>query len=234
MLIARRWKEELRRRGIEIRALNLQVDPATPEGKLMEHVQEAFDQYQSDSTGWWVSVGLQERFERGLPLGRLPEYLVKDPDGTIRPHAVLAPIIREGAARYLTNANGADVGFSELAAWSRLQGYATPRGSPLDDEWWRNVLGQPQVAGMVAYKRKQARARGGVEPMQGKWEPIVAPEDWLRIQQLRRARTRLAGKPLKDRVYPLSDAACGSCGSKVDSLRERPHALPISGDAPRL
>jgi hypothetical protein len=49
------------------------------------------------------------------------------------------PLVLEGARRYLT----ADVDFGDLARWADREGYRTPRGRALTDEWWRNVLANP-------------------------------------------------------------------------------------------
>ncbi len=211
--IAKRYKEELRSRGIRVTQLNLPIDTGTASGKFMETVAEAVDQFHSDTTSEWVSSVLRDKAEQGGPLGRLPEYLVRHADGTVAHHPVLATIVSEGAQRYLRNADGGDVSFADLAKWSAAEGHRTPHGSALDDEWWRNVLGQTQIAGYVAYKWK--RRRGVSKPVKAAWEGIVSLEMFMRIQKARAARTRIPGKAATQHVYVLSDVAVCTCGSTV-------------------
>lgn len=211
--LAKRYKTELRDRGIEIRQLNLPIDTTTAMGRFVETMAEATDQLQSDSTGEWVSTVLRDKAESGQPLGRLPEYLLKNLDGSIQQHPVLAPIVRAGVERYLRNLDGECVGFGDLAKWATVKGYRTPRGSALDDEWWRNVMAQPQVAGHVGYKFK--RSRGGAEKLvRAPWDGIVTLDEFNRIGQVRKRRTRVAGKSATVRVYALPNCVC-PCGAQV-------------------
>src|SRR5437868_5512460 len=60
-LLSRRYKDDLRKRGIQVIALNLPIDVSTPEGRYMERTIEVSDEYQSDVTGHWVSHGLREK-----------------------------------------------------------------------------------------------------------------------------------------------------------------------------
>lgn len=211
--LAKRYKQELRSRGIRIVQLNLPIDVSTASGKFMETVTEAADQFHSDSTSEWVSDVLRDKAEQGEPLGRLPEYLVKGAAGKIEHHPVLAPIVREGAERYLRNLDGLDVSFADLAKWSASAGHRTPRGSALDDEWWRNVLGQPHIAGHVAYKWK--RRRGDPKLVRAAWDSIISREEFTSIQRIRGGRTRVPGKASTQHVYLLTETAVCPCGAKV-------------------
>src|SRR5260221_10414632 len=56
--ISRTFKEELRRRGVQVVAINAPFDVARPEGKFAERMMEAVDEFASDTIGWWGSVGL--------------------------------------------------------------------------------------------------------------------------------------------------------------------------------
>lgn len=233
--LARRWKEELRRIGVEVIAGNLrELDVTTPEGKLMETVQEAFDQYHSDSTGSWLVVSLRTKHEEGEPLGPLPETFYKVPiagaNGTvtyeIRAHPELAAIVLEGARMYVArNRGGRRYGFGDLAQWSRAQGHRTPSGRVFTDEWWRNALANPLNAGYVAYKRKQLRARGGAELRKARCEGFMPLALYQQVQQTRIRNTKSGGRPPANRVYVLTPMVCGECAGR-DGGRERP--LPLS------
>ncbi len=229
-MISRRYKDELRARGVDVIALNAPFDVAKPEGKFAERLMEAVDEFTSDTIGFWVRVGLREKHEQGQPLGRLPETFVAvqvsatakgAPRYEYRPHPELSAIVLEGARRYLTG----DVGFGDLARWADREGYRTPRGRALTDEWWRNVLANPLNAGYVGYRRK----RGGTELRKAALEGFMPLEMFQALQQTRRRRTRSAGHPAHFNVYPLSGATCASCGGKVTAqsdsrLRCRPAA----------
>src|SRR5205823_9912946 len=105
-MISRKYKEELRGRGVEVVATNAPFDIARPEGKFAERMMEAVDEFTSDTIGWWVSVGLREKHERGEPLGRLPETFFRDADGSVLPHPELSKIVLDGARRYATGRTG--------------------------------------------------------------------------------------------------------------------------------
>jgi len=77
-VVSRKYKEELRRRGVEVIATNAPFDVGRPEGKFAERMIEAVDEFTSDTIGWWVSVGLREKHQQGEPLGRLPETFFRD------------------------------------------------------------------------------------------------------------------------------------------------------------
>lgn len=75
-LISRRYKDELRSRGVTVLALNAPFDVDRPEGKFAQRLMEAADEFTSDTIGFWVGIGLREKHERGLPLGRVPETFI--------------------------------------------------------------------------------------------------------------------------------------------------------------
>jgi hypothetical protein len=99
------------------------------------------------------------------------------------------------------------VGFGDLARWADREGYRTPRGRSLTDEWWRNVLANPLNAGYVGYRRK----RGGTELRKAALEGFMPLETFQALQQMRRVRTRTSGHPAHFNVYSLSGSTCASC-----------------------
>jgi DNA invertase Pin-like site-specific DNA recombinase len=206
-MVSRKYKEELRRRGVEVIAVNAPFDVARPEGKFAERMMEAVDEFASDTIGWWVRVGLREKHEQGEPLGRLPETYFRDANGVIVAHPELSKVVLEGARRYATGR----VGFGDLAIWCAREGHRTPKGRPLTDEWWRNTLSNPANAGYVAYHRK----RGGKELRRASFPGFIPLELFETVQETRRARTHSPSRRATYRVFPLSGARCGSCGAKV-------------------
>jgi DNA invertase Pin-like site-specific DNA recombinase len=224
--LSRRWKEKVRGAGVEIVQLNIRdLNVETPEGTLMEIVQEAFDQYQSDSTAAWVRVGLRDKHEHGEELGPLPETFHKvkvgeDADGSPvyekRPHPVLAEIVREGAEMYVArNSSNKRFGFGDLAKWSANKGYTTPSGRRLTDEWWRNTLANPLNAGLVAYRRKQMRAHGGATLLPAQVKGFLPLTLFQEVQAVRRQNAHGGGRPSRARVYVLTPMVCGDCGGQV-------------------
>ncbi len=211
-MVSRKYKEELRRRGVEVIAINAPFDVAKPEGKFAERLMEAVDEFTSDTIGWWVSVGLREKHERGEPLGRLPETFTKDESGAIIPHPELSKIVLEGAQRYA----GGRVGFGDLARWARKEGFRTPSGKVLGDEWWRNVLTNPTNAGYVGYHR---RKRGHGELRKAAFDGFMPMELFQRVQEVRREHARRPKQGSGYRIYLLSGVArCGSCGGRITAV----------------
>jgi site-specific DNA recombinase len=212
-MVSRKYKEELRRRGIEVIAINAPFDVSRPEGKLAERMMEAVDEFGSDTIGDWVRLGLREKHERGEPLGRLPETFYKDQAGQIRPHPELAATVLEGFRRYATGR----VGMGELAIWCRKEGLRTPSGRPLTDEWWRATLANPLNAGYVGYRRK----RGGRELRKASFTGFVPMDLYREVQEVRHARAREPKQGARYRVYLLTGVArCGVCDSRVTACEQ--------------
>ncbi len=212
-MVSRKYKDELRRRGVDVVATNAPFDVARPEGKFAERMMEAVDEFTSDTIGWWVGVGLREKHERGEPLGRLPETFYRDPAGAVLPHPELSTIVLEGAHRYATGR----VGFGELARWSSREGFRTPAGRSLTDEWWRNVLANPLNAGLVGYRRK----RGGKELRRAAFAGFMPLDLFERVQATRRARVRLPKRSANRSVYPLTEVTRCACGGRVTASSKR-------------
>lgn len=239
-LLSRRYKEELRKRGIQVMALNLPMDVSTPEGRYMERSIENNDEYQSDVTGHWVSHGLKEKvLNKRQPIGNLPECFVRQADGAILPHPELAPIVAEGAGMYLRNGLGERIGFGDLAKWARERGHRTPKGRFLTDEWWRNVLSNPTICGHLAYRRKAMRTQGGAELLKASFDGFISREDFDKLTQIRQARTRTAGRAPTAGLYVLTGALCGNCASQVTAcgkgrLRCRSAAQHAGCDEPSV
>jgi len=212
--ISRKYKEELRRRGVQVVAINAQFDVARPEGKFAERMMEAVDEFTSDTIGWWVGVGLREKHERGEPLGLLPETFYRDAGGAIVPHPELSGIVLDGARRYATGR----VGFGDLARWCEREGLRTPSGRALGDEWWRNQLSLPTNAGYLSYRRK----RGGGELRKATFAGFVPLELFQQVQQVRRERARRPKQGARYRVYLLSGVTrCASCGGQVTAVEDQ-------------
>ena len=207
-LVSRKYKDELRKRGIDVVAINAPFDVARPEGKFAERMMEAVDEFTSDTIGWWVGIGLKEKHDRGEPLGRLPETFFRDAAGRIQPHPELAPVVLEGFRRYATGRTG----MGELARWSRREGLRTPSGRSLTDEWWRATLANPIAAGWVGYRRK----RGGTELRKAAFSGFVPIDLFRHVQEVRAARARAPKQGARYRVYLLTGIArCASCGGRV-------------------
>jgi site-specific DNA recombinase len=213
-LVSRKYKDELRRRGVKVIAINAPFDVARPEGKFAERMMEAVDEFTSDTIGWWVGVGLREKHERGEPLGLLPETFYRDAGGAILPHPELSAVVLDGARRYATGR----VGFGDLARWCEREGIRTPSGRALTDEWWRNSLANPTNAGYVGYHRK----RGATELRRAAFSGFMPLELFERVQQVRQQRARRPKQGANYRVYLLSGLAwCAACGAQVTACEKR-------------
>jgi hypothetical protein len=110
-------------------------------------------------------------------------------------------------------------GLPTSAAWARAEGHRTPRGRILTSEWWRGTFTQPMLCGYVTYKRRKHET-GGVEWHKGKFPALIGIEDFKAIQEVRRSRTRVAGKEPKRRTYVLTQGKCGRCGGRVTAAQQ--------------
>jgi DNA invertase Pin-like site-specific DNA recombinase len=213
-LVSRKYKEELRRRGVDVLAINAPFDIARPEGRFAERLVEAADEFHSDTIGFWVTVGLREKHERGEPLGLLPETFMRDDASRVVPHPALSALVLEGARRYVSG----QIGFGDLAKWADRDGHRTPSGRHLTDEWWRNVLANPLNAGYVGYRRK----KGGKELRRASFDGFLPLDLFQAVQEVkaRRSRRHHGGRPTPQ-VYALSGATCGECGGRFTAASQR-------------
>lgn len=163
-LISRKYKEELHRAGVNVLALNLQVDEARPDGRFVDQVLSAVDEFHSETISFWVSFGLREKHERGIPLGLIPETFIPEYRrhagdrgkvveqlAHLSPHPELSRIVLEGARMYASG----DFSLRDLAKWADHHRHRTPRGRFLTADWWDATLANPLNAGLVSYHRKR-------------------------------------------------------------------------------
>ncbi|CAN5130553.1 hypothetical protein BH18CHL2_BH18CHL2_03160 [soil metagenome] len=225
-MVSRKYKDELRQRGVKVIAINAPFDTGRPEGKFAERMMEAVDEFTSDTIGWWVGVGLREKHERGEPLGLLPETFYRTADGVVLPHPELSATVLEGARRYATGRQG----FGDLARWCDREGLRTPSGRALTDEWWRNVLANPTNAGLVGYHRK----RGGKELHKAAFAGFLPLDLFQRVQQVRQERARRPKQRAVSRLPAERARPLRLLRRAGDRLRGPADALPPLGPARAL
>ena len=216
------WKSRFAKAGVAIVITESGLISGDPLTKPTEGLGEIMDEAQSDLQARFITLGLRQKFERGLhngtaPLGYERRYGTPgDPT-----NSELVPVARElltvqriyelyAAGRF----SDLDVALSinaELDEEGRPL-HRTKRGRPFTDGSIREILTNRTYTGMVLW-----RARTDEEEVrQGHHEPIVPPERFDEVQRIRAGRVHFRGRRSVDRVYPLTRrAVCHDCGASV-------------------
>jgi site-specific DNA recombinase len=186
----------------------------TPAGKLLYNMMAGFAQYYSDNLAAEVLKGMSSKAKKGgtpfkAPLGYLnfTEFM----DG-VRVSSILvdpdrAPLVKWAFEQYA------------LGTWSlRLlvdvlneKGLSTKAtrkrtSKPLTLNGLHHLLRNPYYMGIVAYQ--------GVFH-QGKHEPLVSRDLWLRVQEVLSAHALSGEKDRKHNHYLRGTIFCGQCGSRL-------------------
>jgi len=213
-LVSRKYKDELRQRGVKVIAINAPFDTARPEGKFAERMMEAVDEFTSDTIGWWAasacvrstSAANRSTCSPRPSTGPLTGSCSRTRSSPRRCSKAPAATPRAGRAS------------ATSPAGASARGLRTPSGRALTDEWWRNVLANPTNAGLVGYHRK----RGGTELHKAAFAGFLPLELFQRVQQVREERARRPKQGARYRVYLLSGLArCASCGGRVSACEGR-------------
>ncbi len=195
----------------------------SPAGKLLYNLMAGVAQYQSDNLAIEVLKGMDTKAKRGgtpyrAPLGYLNRQDYND-DGTRISSVVVdlerGPLIRwvfeqyaigDYSIRYLVDAVNAQ-GLRSRSSRKRA-------GRPLTISGIHHILRSPYYMGVVPYR--------GVYH-EGKHEPLVSTELWLRVQEVLTGHHLAGEKERKHPHYLKGTIYCGECGARLIYSRNRGH-----------
>lgn len=235
---ALRVQQEFQDHGIElIHPGMMEGDPNNPIIWQSNALQALFDDMHARNTSWQVGNHFETISRQGKPVGKLPEvYISIRPTNTFLGrrgsverwdlHETLAPILKEGCARYLAGSS-----FAEVARWSLSTELAglTPRGHVMNSRWWYHTLLNPKLAGhQMPTKYKGFKTKPSARPKL-KTDSVLVPcllpalwdlDTYYEIRRL--AHQRWSG-PKERRSYRpclLSGVAYDSaCGHRMQVTR---------------
>jgi hypothetical protein len=226
------------RRAFRMRAIELvyqgqyEGDPRNPAKWQLETMQDQNAEAHARNTSYYVGTRCEIVSRQGRPVGKIPEvyqvaergpsYLGRQgPAQSWTLVEPLASIIKEGCRRYLAGAS-----LTDLERWADTTelGGRTPRGRPMNSQWWHNTLRNPRFAGYQMPTEYTGFRPGKDSPPRRRWRadaelvPCLLPALWTLEEYqtiLATFRKRSHGpKPRHTyRQYLLSgvgvDASCG-------------------------
>lgn len=194
----------------------------TPAGKLLYNMMADVAQYHSDNLAVEVLKGMDTKAKRGgtpyrAPLGYLnrQEFI----DNVRRSYVVLdperAPLIRWAFEQYALG----DWAIRQIVDALNAQGLRsrTSRklvGKPLTISGVHHMLRNPYYMGVVPYR--------GIYH-EGKHEPLISADLWLRVQDMLTAHHLAGEKERKHPHYLKGTIFCGECGARLIYSRNRGH-----------
>lgn len=186
--------------GGTLAAVDLGIDPTTPFGEFGMTIMLAMARMERRrlTDAWAAAQG--HAIKRGAKVSRTPVGYVRLDNGSIGPHPVEAPIIRE--AYRLAGSKGI------RSAWSYLE-------AELPDRPWHLSM----VRRVLANRAYVGESRSGQMVNKDAHEPLVSLADWHRAQSEPDSRRR------KAEAFPLSGfATCGTCGEVMSGSRGKVRA----------
>jgi DNA invertase Pin-like site-specific DNA recombinase len=193
------------RDGVSLVFLDMNVDTATSQGRLLRHVMAAFAEYESDVKGDYARANHRLARAQGLPWGLPPFGYVPDPGR--RSYVVSEPraaMVRTIFGRY------AEGGVSQQRIAHELNEVGMLRdGKPWEGRQVGRVLDNPAYA---------ARCVFDGELMAASWEAIVDDETWQQARAIRESDQRRISlvRAKRSGPYLLSGLLyCGHCGGRL-------------------
>ncbi len=187
-------------------------------GDAMETIQDVFNELQSRQSGQDIANKMRHKAEQGGTIGRAKiGYLNvrKEFDGrlvnTIDLDPVRAPLMKWAFERYASN----EVSISDLAgelAELGLTSRPSPkrRGTPLSDSALAVALRDPYYVGAVRFKG---------ELYEGRHEPLIDKELFLRVQDILQERARRGQRDRVHHHFLKGRLFCGRCSAQGRTSR---------------
>lgn len=189
--VARRYKRLIRAKGIKVISLDVDVDPETPSGFLLEGVHEVLDEHYSRQLGDWTRAGLRAKKDKGLHVGPIPVGWDRV-DGKLVPNAD-AKLVKQAFKRYASGRCSTQ----EVANWLAAQGLRSRR---------KDEDGKPlplSLSGVMAMLQNSVHV------------PLIGQQTYDEVQRQLRWRKQGETRTKKHRVYALSGLLrCAACGAK--------------------
>lgn len=187
----------------------------SPSGRLLYNVMADVAQYHSDNLAVEVLKGMTTKATTGgtpyrAPLGYLNHKEIR-PDGSIVRTVVVddhrAPLVRWAFEAYAMG-DWTTITLREALEQKGLTSRPTPRkpAKPISLNTLTHMLHNPYYTGIVVY-------RGAYH--QGKHQPLVTIETWLRVQDVLAAHHLTSEKTRKHPHYLKGTIFCGGCGHRL-------------------
>ncbi len=202
-------------------SINEQMDFTTPSGKVHLALLGAFAQYYSDNLSQETKKGWHERRIQGVYCGTLPFGAMKGKDDVPIPDTIERNRVIDGREIAVCNHDGLKMMFElasegksdrEIALSLTTAGYRTSgtRGSrPFSNATVNHILSNRFYVGYIP--------NGDGQWIRAKHEPLIDPELFDRVQQVREVRKRpRCTINANARTYSLSTLMwCNKCQSKM-------------------
>ncbi len=196
--------------GVQVETVRAgKYDLSTPSGRMNAKILGSIAEYESEHKSDRIRRKLEANAADGRHHGGSRPYGWTDDRQTL--DQVESQVVRE-AARLLLQGEAV----KSIARALNEAGYTTATGRPWRDVTVRTMLLRPRNAGI--------RLHQGEELGTGKWESILAIEDFRQVQAILNAPGRRTNPGRDGKVHLLSVIArCGVCDSPVVVGRSKPY-----------
>ncbi|MFC4402366.1 recombinase family protein [Gracilibacillus xinjiangensis] len=187
-------------------------DITTPEGKMMFQIMSNFAEFERNTIIDRLKMGMNQRAKKGLfNGGRVLGY------DSVNKHLVVNEE-ESHVIRLIFDYAEQDLGYKAIVSRINAMGYKTKRGNDFSINTIKTILDNPIYIGVIRYNKHQdwaeKRRKGKNEYhtlSNGKHEPIISPEQWEKVQQIRKKRSV---KPARsNKPYILNGLVrCPKCG----------------------
>lgn len=198
------YKKRLRDIGIRVVSATQKIED-NPEGRLMESVIEAMDEYYSDNLGLEVTKGLKENAYKGKTTGGMaPIGFYYDDEGKLREDETTSYIVRTIYSMYLE-------GFSMegIANYLNVKGYRGTRGKEFAAKSIKTILTNERYTGTYLYTIGNEEFR-----TENNHDVIIDRMTFHRVQEMRKKRSHKPRIKSKHLYSLTGKITCGVCGGK--------------------
>lgn len=202
-------KAVLKKYGVMLESLNQPMIDDSPEGAFLDTILAGVNALYPKITGRKTAMTLSEKVELGwLPRKAPVGYLnIENPNPTcnldkkiVGVHDIYGPLMTKAFQLYATGTYSAD----SLADLLYGEGLRNGEGQKIRGSALLNYLKKRFYTGKYYYK--------GVL-RQGKHEPLIDEETWLKCQQVIEERNKFADRSRKHNYLLSGYLTCGKCGS---------------------
>lgn len=207
------YKMKLKEMGIRVLSATQKIEDS-PEGRMMESVIEAMDEYYSDNLGLEVKKGLRENAYLGKHIGVAPLGYVIDEEGKLREDKKTSYLVKTMFDMYLQG-----FGMQAIALELNRKGYRTPRGKMFSTKAISAILKNERYTG--TYKADVAGEHFRIE---NNHDALITPMAYQRAMDIRKKQNhkpRIGSKHLYSLTGKMHCALCGAkyCGGGQSKSR---------------
>ena len=194
------------RDGIALVFLDMNIDTATSQGRLLRHIMAAFAEYESDVKSDYSRATQRLLAREGRPGGPWAPfgYVVKGKraDKTYVEDPATAPIVRDLYDRYLEGTS-----FNRLAQDLNERGVTGPKGGEWSRQRVKMILDNPAYAAFRVYEGEEYASS---------WPALVTRGTWDACKGKRNSSRTTYVDPPGHRTGLLSGLlTCGLCGKNL-------------------